>query len=40
MSTLLPHVAFLCLAPIMGAGEANSFIEGRLGGNEQIHLER
>jgi AcrR family transcriptional regulator len=40
MSTLLPHVAFLCLAPIIGAVEANTFIDGRLGGNEQIHLER
>jgi AcrR family transcriptional regulator len=30
MPGLLPHVTFLCLAPIIGAAEANAFIEGRL----------
>jgi AcrR family transcriptional regulator len=33
VSALLPHIAFLCLAPITGAAEANEFIELRL--NEQ-----
>ena len=30
MSRLLPHVTFLCLAPIVGAEEANAFIERKL----------
>jgi AcrR family transcriptional regulator len=30
MSSLLPHVAFLCLAPVIGAAEANRFIDGKL----------
>lgn len=30
MSGLLPHMTFLCLAPIIGAQDANEFIDGRL----------
>jgi AcrR family transcriptional regulator len=30
MSSVLPHVAFLCLAPVIGAAEANRFIDGKL----------
>jgi hypothetical protein len=30
MSGLLAHVTFLCLAPIIGAEDANELIDGRL----------
>jgi AcrR family transcriptional regulator len=30
ISSLLPHMTFLCLAPIIGAAQANEFIDGRL----------
>jgi AcrR family transcriptional regulator len=30
MSSMLPHVTFLCLAPIIGAAQANEFIDQRL----------
>jgi AcrR family transcriptional regulator len=33
MSSLLPHVAFLCLAPFIGAGEANRFIDEKVDGS-------
>jgi AcrR family transcriptional regulator len=33
MSSLLPHVTFLCLAPFIGAGEANRFIDEKVDGS-------
>ena len=35
MSGLLPHMTFLCLAPIIGAEQANEFIDGRLKAGEE-----
>ena len=35
ISRLLPHVAFLLLAPFIGAAEANRFIEGKLAGQSE-----
>jgi AcrR family transcriptional regulator len=32
MSRLLPHVTFMCLAPVMGAQAADGFIDGKLDG--------
>jgi AcrR family transcriptional regulator len=32
LSSLLPHVVYLCIAPFLGAGEANAFIDRKLEG--------
>jgi AcrR family transcriptional regulator len=40
MSDLLPQVAFLCLAPIIGAQEATEFIDGRLSREKEPRGER
>jgi hypothetical protein len=40
LAGLAGHVAFLCLAPFLGAQEANDFVDGKLGGRRGVQRQR